>query len=264
MPVILRQILHQGMAVARRILLELWRQKRSLVLWVIFPVCLLFLNGLVLAEGGSISLTEAFRLSTPATVVGAALFFSCVGGTIATIVAERENRTLKRLLLSPLLGSAYFLGIYLAYMCIGLGQALLVYGVAYFWQVRFAGAWLLGAVILLLSIAAYVGIGFGFGTQFARRPEDVNGLVAGVGVPLLILGGAFFPTRFLPQSLRQIVQLNPIYHMNSALTLVSRDGKGLDDEGLWGHLGFLVVFVIVAVSVGGIAYRRLMYTEKQL
>lgn len=264
MSAIFTKTCYQGVAVAHRILLELWRQKRSLVLWVIFPVCLLLLNSLVLAEGGSVSLAEAFRLATPATVVGAALFFSCVGGTMATIVAERESLTLKRLLLSPLVGNAYFLGIYLAYLCIGLGQSLLVYGVAYFWQVRFAGAWPLGGLIILLSVAAYVGIGFGFGTQFARRPEDMNGLVAGVGVPLLILGGAFFPTRFLPETLRQMAELNPIYHMNSALSLVSVNGIGLDDSRLLGHLGFLGLFAALSIGLGGIAYRRLIFTERQL
>jgi len=257
-------ILYQAIAIAQRILLELWRQKRSLILWVMFPVSLLLLNGLVLAEGAKISTSEAFKQAAPSTVVGAALFFSCLGGTVSTIVAERESKTLKRLLLSPLHGTAYFLGIYLAYVCIGVGQTLLVYAIASFWQVRFAGSIWLGAVIVLASIGSYVGIGFLLGTRLARRTEDVNALVAGIGVPLLILGGAFFPTSFLPDDLLLLAQLNPVYHMNCALVLVSADGKGLDDPDTLLHLRFLLGFVIVAIAAGGLAYRRMMNIEKQL
>jgi len=257
-------ILVQVIAIAQRILLELWRQKRSLILWVMFPISLLVLNGLVLAEGAKISTSEAFKLAAPSTVVGAALFFSCLGGTVSTIVAERESKTLKRLLLSPLHGTAYFLGIYLAYVCIGVGQTLLVYAIASFWQVQFAGALWLGAVIVLASIGSYVGIGFLLGTKLARRTEDVNSLVAGIGVPLLILGGAFFPTSYLPDDLLLLAQLNPVYHMNSALVLVSADGKGLDDPDTLLHLRFLLGFVTIAIASGGLAYRRMMNIEKQL
>ncbi len=257
-------ILYQAIAIARRILLELWRQKRSLVLWVLFPISLLVLNGLVLAKGANISTNESFKFAAPSTVVGAGLFFSCLGGTVSTIVAERESKTLKRLLLCPLHSTSYFLGIYLAYGCIGIGQTLLVYVIASFWQVQFAGALWLGALIVLASIGSYVGMGFLLGAKLARRTEDVNALVAGIGVPLLILGGAFFPTSYLPDDLLLIAQLNPIYHMNSALVLVSADGKGLDDPDTLLHCRFLLGFVTIAIAAGGLAYRRIMNLEKQL
>jgi ABC-2 type transport system permease protein len=257
-------MVYQAIAITQRILLELWRQKRSLILWVAFPICLLVLNGLVLAEGAKISSRESFEIAAPATVVGAALFFSCLGGTISTIVAERESRTLKRLLLSPLRGTAYFLGILGAYTCIGVGQTLLVYTIASFWQVSFKGAVWLGVLIVLASIAAYVGIGFLLGTKLARRTEDINALVAGIGVPLLILGGAFFPTSFLPENLLLLAQFNPVYHMNSALLGVSAEGKGLEDGNLVIHLRFLLGFVAVAIMAGGLAYRRLLLGERQL
>jgi ABC-2 type transport system permease protein len=249
---------HETIAVSRRILVELVRQRRSLILWAIFPVSMLILIGLILAEGTKISTTSAFKVAAPASLVGAALFFSCLGGTISTIVAERQSETLKRLFISPLSGISYFFGIFVAYGCIGLAQTLLVYTVAAFFGVQFSGSILLGAAVILLSIGSYVGVGFLLGTQLARQIEDVNSLVAGIGVPLLILGGAFFPIIFLPPQLMLITQFNPVFHMNQALLSISADGKDLADADLMLHLRFLGGFFMAAIASGWISYRRML------
>ena len=84
---------HETIAVAQRILTELWRRRRSLIFWCVFPLFLLLLNGYILSEQGNISLDQAMALAAPSSLVGAALFFSCLGGSVATIVGEREQKT---------------------------------------------------------------------------------------------------------------------------------------------------------------------------
>ncbi|MEP0868346.1 ABC transporter permease [Trichocoleus desertorum AS-A10] len=252
----------ETLAVAQRIVLELVRRQRSLICWSIFPVSILLINGLILAERTQLSNAQAFEAAAPLTLVGAALFFSCLGGSIATVVAEREQQTLKRLAISPLSGTSYFLGIFLAYSLIGLGQTLLVYFVAAFAGAQFQGSLWLGGLIILLSIMTYVGGGFCLGTQFARRTEDVNALVSAFGVPLLILGGAFIPISFFPEILLDIAQFNPIYHMNEALFGVAADGKGL--EAIAPHFRVLVACAGVMVVGGWLSYRRMLQTERRL
>lgn len=252
----------ETLAVGQRILIELLRRRRSLIFWCIFPVSVLLLNGFILAERAQLSMAKAFESAAPSTLVGAALFFSCLGGSVATVVAEREQHTLKRLFISPLSGTSYFLGIFLAHSWIGIGQTLLVYAIAAFWGAQFQGSILLGAVIILLSIIAYVGVGFILGTQFARRTEDVNALVAAFGVPLLILGGAFLPTSLFPKTLLDIAKYNPIYHMNEALLGVSAEGNEL--EKISSHFCFLGVFAILMVLGGWLSYRRMLIVERKL
>lgn len=252
----------ETLAVTQRILLELWRRRRSLVFWSIFPISVLLLNGLIFAERASLSMAQSLERAAPSTLVGAALFFSCLGGSVATVVSEREQQTLKRLFISPLSGISYFLGIFLAHSCIGIGQTLLVYAVAAFWGASFNGSLLLGGIIILLSIAAYVGLGFIFGTQLARRTEDVNSLVAAFGVPLLILGGAFVPSFLFPQSLLNIARFNPIYHMNVALLRVSAAGDDL--AAIANHFWFLFWFAILMVIGGWLCYRRMLVVERRL
>ncbi|MEB3337318.1 MAG: ABC transporter permease [Leptolyngbyaceae bacterium] len=252
----------ETLAVAQRILIELLRRRRSLIFWGIFPVSILLLNGFILAERAKLTTAQAFEQAAPATLVGAALFFSCLGGSVATVVAEREQQTLKRLFISPLSGTAYFLGIFVAHSAIGLGQTLLVYAIATSLGAQFQGSVLLAGLIILLSIIAYVGVGFLLGTQFARRTEDVNALVAAFGVPLLILGGAFLPVSLFPDRLLRLAKFNPIYHMNLALSGVAADGEGL--TGIATHFWFLVGFAILMVVGGWLSYRRMLSVERRL
>jgi ABC-2 type transport system permease protein len=252
----------ETLAVAQRILTELGRRRRSLIFWAIFPVSVLLLNGYILAERAQLSTGDAFERAAPATLVGAALFFSCLGGSVSTVVSEREQHTLKRLFISPLSGTSYFLGIFLAHSCIGVGQSLLVYAIAALLGAEFNGSWGLAIAIILLSIAAYVGVGFILGTQFARRTEDVNALVATFGVPLLILGGAFLPPELFPETLLEIAEFNPIYHMNLALTGVSAIGDGLTEIEF--HFWFLVIFAVLMVAGGWLAYRQMVWRERRL
>jgi len=252
----------ETIAVAQRILTELFRRSRSLVFWAVFPISVLLINGFILAEKPGFNLTKGFEHAAPSSLVGAALFFSCLGGSVATVVAEREQQTLKRLFISPLSGFSYFLGIFLAHSVIGGIQALVVGAIASLWGAKFNGSLLLGISIILLSIIAYVGVGFILGTQLAKRTEDVNALVGAFGVPLLILGGAFLPTSLFPQKLLDLAQFNPIYHMNEALVKVWADGQGWVE--IRDHFQFLFIFALVVVLAGWISYRRMLVLERRL
>lgn len=249
-------------AVAQRLLLELLRRRRSLIFWAVFPIAVLVLNALILEERANISRAEAFALAAPPTLVGAALFFSCLGGSVATVVAEREQGTLKRLFISPLRGMTYFLGIFIAHCWIGLGQTLLVIAVVLAMGSTIEGWLFVALAIVILSIVAYVGVGFLLGTQLARRTEDVNALVAAFGVPLLILGGAFLPSSLFPDSLLRVARFNPIFHMTEALAAV------LVAEPQWAesaeHLLFLLGFAIAMAVTGWLSYRRMVQVERQL
>ncbi|MDB9525641.1 ABC transporter permease [Oscillatoria sp. CS-180] len=259
---IITKLLREVLAVAQRILTELLRRRRSLIFWIAFPASMLVMNSLILQERAQITAAEAYQWSAAPTLVGAALFFSCLGGSIATVVSEREQQTLKRLFLSPLSGVSYFLGIFVAHCCIGLGQALLVWAIARSVGANFSGSLILAGLVILLSIAAYVGLGFILGTQFARRTEDVNALTATFGVPLLLLGGAFLPVSLFPDTLIELAQYNPIYHMILSLEGVTTNEDGIGE--VFPHLTFLTVFSGAMVLLGWWAYRQMLNKERHL
>jgi ABC-2 type transport system permease protein len=252
----------ETIAIAGRILVELIRRGRSLILWALFPISVLLLNGYIMAERGKIPLAEGMALACPPTLVGAALFFSCLGGTVATVVAEREQQTLKRLFLSPLSGVSYFVGIFLAHSVIAVFQTFLVYVVAAQFGATFKGSFAGEFSIIFLSVAAYVGLGFILGTRLAKRTEDVNSLVGSFGVPLLILGGVFLPSALFPKQLINLAEFNPIYHMNEALIGVWAKGESLQQVNV--HFRFLWIFALIMVAGGWLAYRQMLQVERRL
>jgi len=251
--------LREIVAVAGRILREQIRLRRGLVFWAVFPSLMLLLFGLIYAGGGQPG--KSFDGTAPGILIGAALFFSCLGGPVALIVAERERRTLRRLLLSPLKPSSYFLGAVGASSVIAFGQAAIVYGIAFAFGGRFHGSVPLGLAIIIMSVFSFVGLGFFFGSRFTKRTEDVNGPVAAFGVPLLVLGGTFFPVSILPFYLLTAAHLNPIFHMNQALKGVSAQGLGADEIAT--HLMFLAAFTLLSLLLGTHSYRIMLEQEKR-
>jgi len=247
-------------AVASRIIIGLFRMRRSIIFWAVFPTLMLLLFGLIYAGGSKTG--KSFDYTAPGILIGAALFFSCLGGPVALIVAERERRTLKRLLISPLRPISYFLGIVLAHFLIAFGQTIIVYGIAFLFGGKFHGSVILGLLIICLSVFSFVGMGFFFGARFTKRTEDVNGPVAAFGVPLLVLGGTFFPVSILPSYLLAAAHLNPIFHMNQALKGVS--AQGFDIADISTHLIFLFAATAVALFLGIYSYKMMLFKEKQV
>ena len=249
----------QTLGVTRRILTEYARQRRTLIFWAIFPAAMLLLFGLIYANNPAMKSSVD---TTPAGIlIGAALFFSCLGGTVSLIAAERERRTLRRLLVSPLNPAAYFLGIVLAMMVVTLFQSIIVYALAYAIGAHFRGDVVLGAVIVALSVLSFVGLGFFFGARFAKRAEEVNGPVAAFGVPLLVLAGTWFPVSLMPPFLLRIAWFDPIFHMNEALKGVAGRGEGWADVSE--SLAFLGAFAIASLALGVVSYRRMLIEEKR-
>ncbi len=254
----MRRTVREGTVIAGRVLRELWRGRRSLVFWAVFPALMLLLFGLIYAGNGRTG--PAFDRVAPGILIGAALFFSCLGGPISVIVGERERGTLRRLLLTPISPSAYPAGVAAAFAVVGAGQAVLVYGLAALFGGRYHGSVWLGPLVVLLSVVAYVGMGFAFGARFARRTEDVTGPVAAFGVPLLVLGGTFFDPAMLPGFLKPAAWLDPIFHMNEALRAVSVHGAGPAEIRL--HLGVLGLCAGAGVLWGRRSFRMLLARER--
>ena len=245
--------------VAGRILRELLHTRRTLWFWVLFPTLMLLLFGTVYAAklGG---MDQSFTRTSPGILIGAAMFFSCLAGPLTCIVGERERHTIRRLLISPLSGTAYFFGVLWAHVIIAFGQGAIIYAITLSVGGGFHGSLWLGAVIIILSVAAYAGIGIMFGAFFAKRTEDATGPVAAVGVPLLVLGGTFFPSDNLTPFLLRLAQFDPVFHMNKAMRAVWIDGSHLSE--LSDTILLLALMALISIALGAASYRSMLQKEQ--
>ncbi len=129
-------------------------------------------------------------------------------------------------------------------------------------SVLITGLLFLIVIFILLSIIAYVGMGFVLGTQLAKRIDDINALIATFGVPLMILGGSFLPSSLFPAELIKLAKFDPIYHMNEALLEVwARDNQIQD---ILPHLYFLLAFALAMNITAWLAYKTMLIKEKNL
>jgi ABC-2 type transport system permease protein len=103
-------------------------------------------------------------------------------------------------------------------------------------------------------------VGFFLGARFAGSTEDINGPVAAIGVPLLVLGGTFFPTDLLPPFLYVLAQADPIFHMNTALKVVAGGEGGLREVAV--NVGALVAFAAAAIVLGARSYHKMLRQEQ--
>lgn len=219
---------------------------------------LLLFGSVYAAKSGGMD--QSFTRTSPGILIGAALFFSCLAGPLTVIVGERERRTIRRLLISPLSGTAYFLGVLWAHVIIAFGQATIIYAITLSVGGEFRGSLWLGAIVIILSVAAYAGIGVTLGAFFAKRAEDATGPVAAVGVPLLVLGGTFFSVDNLTPFLLRLAQFDPIFHMNKAMRAVWIDGSSLSEVS--DSLFLLTLMALVSIALGAASYRAMLRKEQ--
>jgi len=78
-------------------------------------------------------------------------------------------------------------------------------------------------------------------------------------VPLLVLGGTFFPLSLMPDFLVAVARVNPVLHMSEALKGVA--GRGLGVQEIAGELLFLTAFSVAALALGALSWRRLLAEE---
>jgi len=103
------------------------------------------------------------------------------------------------------------------------------------------------AMVLVPFIGVLTGIGFAaLGMWFAAMVSNYDGfsyVISGVITPLFLVAGTFFPLTRMPEWLRSLAQLNPLYH---CVELVRHCAFGLDPAADVAHVAALCAFAVVA------------------
>jgi len=157
-----------------------------------------------------------------------------IGFAIADL---RRRKFLKRLLVTPMRRSSFFLSFILARL-VFLVLELSVLGLF--------GRWILGVplrgglvtlvLVTLLGAFAFAGVGILVASR-ARTIEAVSGLMNLVMMPMWLGSGVFFSYERFPAALQPLLKLLPLTALNDALRAVYLDGSGPLE--IVGRLGLL-------------------------
>jgi lipooligosaccharide transport system permease protein len=103
------------------------------------------------------------------------------------------------------------------------------------------------AGMLLVPLIGFV-TGFGFAAfgvliaAVAKTIDNFNYVTSAVLTPMFLVAGTFFPVSRLPEGVRTVALINPLYHCVQLVRDASLGGLQLADLG---HAGVLLAFALV-------------------
>jgi ABC-2 type transport system permease protein len=184
--------------------------------------------------------------SAPASIVIFSMFFMMAG--TAALVQEREEGTLRRLLVMPIQKFTVIAGKFLGVYSSGLLQIfILVVCSALFFGVNWGQAPVALALIILSFAFAITSLSM-LVAALVRSLAQANALPTIIILPMAALGGAMWPLEITPQWMQSIGHIFPTaWAMDGFNDIVTR-GLGLSDVLL--EIAVLLGFGILFLAIG--------------
>ena len=233
-------------AVAVRVLVQLRRDRRTLVLLLVVPCVLITLLWWMFED------TPYFDEVGPA-LLAMFPFIVMFLVTSVTTLRERSGGTLERLLAMPLGKLDFLLGYALAFGAVAAVQAGLAVGLS----VGLLGLEVQGPVWLLLVVAvvdAVLGSAMGlFVSAFAQTEFQAVQFMPALVIPQILLCGLFVPRDQLPQVLGWLSDVMPLSYAVDAMTSLTLTSATGD---VWSDLAIIAAFTLTSLALGAATLRR--------
>ena len=174
-------------------------------------------------------------------IATAILFSSAFPGMFNTFVRWQFQRTYDAMLAAPV-DAEELITAEMLWISVRAG----VYGLAPLIVGFFFGLDPEAGMLLVPLIGFVTGFGFaGFGVAaaaIAKTIDNFNYITSAVLTPMFLVAGTFFPISKLPDGVRQVAQINPLYH---CVQLVRDASLGQLHTGDVGHAGVLIAFALL-------------------
>ena len=235
------------LATARRVLLQVRADPRTVALLLVVPCVLIGLLAWIYSG------TSTFD-SIGAPLLGVFPFVVMFLVTSIATLRERSSGTLERLLSTPL-GKADLLGGYaVAFGALAVVQAL----VATAFAIWVCGLDVAGPVWLLLVVAvvdALLGTAIGLLlSAFARTEFQAVQFMPAFVLPQFLLCGLLVPRDAMPDALSAVSDLLPLSYAVDAMRTVTVDASGA--SAVAGDVAVVACFVVAAIGLGSLTLRR--------
>jgi len=236
------------LAVAARVLAQLRRDRRTLVMLLALPTLLMSLLWWIYKDSPGV----VFDSIGP-SLLALFPFFIMFLVTSVTTLRERSSGTLERLLSMPMGKLDFLFGYALAFGLMAAAQSAIAVGVSVVWL----GLDVTGPVWLLLLVAvadAVLGSALGlFVSAFAQTEFQAVQFMPAVVVPQMLLCGLLVPRDRLPGVLEAISDVLPLsYAVDAMQSLVKTASTG----EAWADVGVIAGFTAAALALGAVTLRR--------
>lgn len=177
-------------------------------------------------------------------------------GLAASVSREKEQGTLDGILIAPVSRLSIILGKAFAQAIRGMIQGAIVLLLAIFlFDVTVHGSVLLIALVVLLGVFSFVGLGI-LVSAAASEQETATQLLFMFQFPMLFLSGVFFPIQQMPKAMQYISKAIPLTYAVGALRKVMILGAGLTAIKL--ELIVLFVFGVTTLIISVPLFKRII------
>lgn len=244
------------LAVTRRVLTQLRRDHRTLVMLLVVPCLLMTLLWWMFDEPEGpptfVVQPDVFDRIGPA-LLAMFPFIVMFLVTSVTTLRERASGTLERLLAMPLGRLDFLLGYALAFGLLATVQSALAVGLS----VGLLGLDIEGPVWLLMLVAvadAVLGTALGlFVSAFARTEFQAVQFMPVLVLPQVLLCGLFRDRDELPDVLGAVSDVLPLSYAVDAMQTLTRTSGTAD---VWADLAVVAGFALAAIGLGAATLRR--------
>ncbi|MDP3891663.1 ABC transporter permease [Nocardioides sp.] len=236
------------LAVAGRVLTQLRRDHRTLVMLMVLPCLLITLLWWMFLDSPGATFD---RLGPGLLAMFPFIIMFLV--TSVTTLRERSSGTLERLLAMPMGKLDFLVGYALAFGLIAAVQSALAVALS----VGVLGLEIVGPVWLLTLVAvvdAVLGTALGlFVSAFARTEFQAVQFMPAVVIPQILLCGLFVPRTALPDVLEWISNLLPLSYAVDAMQHLTRSASTAE---VWADVGVVAGFAVAGLAIGAATLRR--------
>ena len=235
------------LTVARRVVLQVVRDRRTIALLVVVP--------LVIASIVGVSIPDKRMLDyiAPAMLATLILFFGFIITGIS-VLRERSQGTMERLMASPISRMDVVAGYLLGFLLFALLQTLIIFFyMVYVLDISFQGElWQILIFQVLIGIGA-VCLGTFF-SVFARNEFQIMQFIPLIVLPQIFLCGVLWPISQMPEYLQWIARFLPLNYGVEGIRALMLEGQGLLDIGK--DVGVLAAYAAALLVLAALTLRR--------
>jgi ABC-2 type transport system permease protein len=187
-------------------------------------------------------------------LLGVVLTMTMVMMTSLAVTRENERGTMENLLATPVRPIEVMVGKIIPYIIVGYIQVTVILLAAkLLFAVPMLGSLGLLSLVLILFIAANLGIGYTFST-LAKNQMQAMQMTFFFFLPSMLLSGFMFPFRGMPQWAQWLGELLPLTHFLRIVRGILLKGNGLAEivPNMWP----IAVFLLVAGTIALTRYRE--------
>ncbi|MBD48175.1 MAG: ABC transporter permease [Dehalococcoidia bacterium] len=213
--------LDRTLAITTRIIFQMIRDHRSMILIFLAPTVVMCLVGFTFSDQ-----EDTLNRLAPGLIAAFTLIFTFML-TGVSFLGERAHGTLDRLLMTPVGRVDILVGYLLGFAPFAIAQAAVVLLVTVFGlQVHYQGELWQAAILLLVLIVVAVNLGI-FISTFARSEFQVIQFIPLILAPQIFLSGIILPTDQLPSYFQVVAKILPLRYAVDGLQKIMLEGQSL-------------------------------------